>query len=73
MIGLSKSICKHDHESGVLKGGCLGRGWFVFQSGDHENHRNHEMKFENNPLLKSTHSSAIGDENITYSIRKGFR
>ena len=27
---------------GVLEEGCSGRGWFIFQCGNHKNHGNHE-------------------------------
>ena len=41
---------------GVLEGGYLGRGVFVFHTRKLENNGNHEMKFENNSLINTINS-----------------
>ena len=43
----------------VLEGGCLGRGWFVFHIGNHENHGNHETENLKQPCLNTVNSSIV--------------
>ena len=42
-VGLPNCLISNE----VLEGGCLGRGRFVFHSGNHENHGNHENEKKN--------------------------
>ena len=55
----------------VLKGGCLGRGWFVFHTENHENHGTTRWNLKNNPF-KNTNPSILKKQRESQKARDVF-